>query len=264
MIRREQQNAAGEPFWLLISQCDHARLAGELAAAWSWQGLLADIDVDEFLAAIAHHDDGWSVWDSAPQISSQTGRPLSFNEMPIEESIAIWAASIGVANQLGSLATYMVTGHFYALALRHDAWRTASERERQAGEGFLALAGAQMATAAATIEATGAAGRNTHSKNVCLAWLQFFDALSLWFCIAEQLQSRTFTTPNLPSLTFTPIDVNQVIVTPWPLVASSLELGVEARQMPATLLDPNKPLDLAAAGEPQRLGWRLVPSSTVP
>jgi hypothetical protein len=34
MIRRNQTDDDGQAAWLLISQIEHARLSGEMAAAW--------------------------------------------------------------------------------------------------------------------------------------------------------------------------------------------------------------------------------------
>ncbi len=113
MIRREIEFRDCAPAWLLIAQPAHAALSGELARAWNEQF------PEEVHAGIAHHDDGWHDWESAPQLDSQ-GRPLSFTELEITDAIAIWDRSIAAARSFGPLAGAIVAGHFAGLARGSD------------------------------------------------------------------------------------------------------------------------------------------------
>ncbi|HEX6984505.1 MAG TPA: DUF3891 family protein, partial [Planctomycetaceae bacterium] len=90
MIRREATDG-----WLLISQVDHARLAGDLAAAWG-NDRVAGLPLAEWLVpAVRDHDEGWRIWEAAPTVTEE-GRPRQFTEMPAAEAAAIWAVSIDV------------------------------------------------------------------------------------------------------------------------------------------------------------------------
>ena len=109
MIRRNMQLSDGSSGWLLISQVEHAHLSGEIARVWK------EPISDEVVAAISHHDDGWAVWEAAPQIDRRSGTPLSFMEMAITDSMAIWDRSIASASTIGPLAGAIVAGHFIGL-----------------------------------------------------------------------------------------------------------------------------------------------------
>jgi hypothetical protein len=98
MIVREVQFADGPPQWLLISQVEHAWLSGELARRCIQKfgnGDLALVRVrKELFAAIMSHDDGWAEWELAPRLDPQSGKPLSFMELPLVEALDVWNASI--------------------------------------------------------------------------------------------------------------------------------------------------------------------------
>ncbi|MGH7139967.1 MAG: DUF3891 family protein, partial [Pirellulales bacterium] len=121
MIRRSK----GTDRWVLISQVEHARLSGALAEAWGNEPFARLESHDELVAAVTHHDDGWSAWEVAPKVDLQTGRPLDFTETPLTDSLAIWRESIRRAGDIGPLAAYMVSGHFSALLERFSSrWKS--------------------------------------------------------------------------------------------------------------------------------------------
>ena len=100
MIRRAE-NRDGESWWLLISQIEHARLAGRIAAQWgNAGGNTAENDAVPGLPlaarlgrAVAGHDDGWHRWEERPRLNAD-GEPCDFREMPADEATAIWAESV--------------------------------------------------------------------------------------------------------------------------------------------------------------------------
>jgi hypothetical protein len=89
MIRREHGRD-----WLLISQVEHARLAGELAEAWNFNGGRMVAVRDELVQAVRQHDEGWAVWELSPTVDPETGRPRDFTEMPMPTATGIWSRSI--------------------------------------------------------------------------------------------------------------------------------------------------------------------------
>jgi hypothetical protein len=131
MIRRELEFADGR-YWLLVSQVEHAHVSGELVRHWKTEF------APEVVEAIRHHDDGWAAWEAEPKIDPKAGAPYSFLEMPLAESLAIWDASIAAARKFGSLAGYIVAGHFYSLLSESEnaaaatamAWLAAKRKVR--------------------------------------------------------------------------------------------------------------------------------------
>jgi hypothetical protein len=131
MIRRDDGRD-----WLLISQVDHARLAGEIAAVWG-SAAVPSLPVPELLVpAVRDHDEGWRDWERRPQVDPDTGRPRDFTEMPMAVSTAIWGRSIEACagSPLGGL---WVSLHFCWLA--EKAWENRRDRpeELAAVESFL-------------------------------------------------------------------------------------------------------------------------------
>ncbi len=262
MIRRDQPAAAQPSPWLLIPQIAHARLAASVAEVWRFEHLPAN-DRQVLLAAVLHHDDGWAEWDAAPECDRQSGRPLSFTEMPTAASTAIHRRSIDIAAGFGPLAVYAVAGHFAALLQQYDSWRRAGHEVRAAGESLLAFADQRMDVALAEWLAA-APGRTGEQAELCLRWLQFFDRVSLWLCMAPRTASQRMELPGEGgSITFTPLDERQVRVDPWPLLVPSLGLDVELICLSAAPGD-RAALGNVAAGEmlaaPRRtLWWELLP-----
>ncbi len=90
MIRRvEQEN------WLLITQVEHAHIAGELAFAWGGLENVSPLPMKRhLLPAIRSHDEGWSTWDDTPSLHPKLKAPRSFTEMPMAVSTLLWRESI--------------------------------------------------------------------------------------------------------------------------------------------------------------------------
>ncbi|HEX7448673.1 MAG TPA: DUF3891 family protein [Pirellulales bacterium] len=258
MIRRTDVDSSQER-WILISQVEHARLSGVLAEAWG-QSPFAPLEPrDEILAGVRHHDDGWSAWEVAPKVDAQSGRPLDFTEMPMADSLAIWRESIAAAEKVGPLPGYMVSGHFCALLRRFASRWQSDEAAATLAQGFLD----QQAERQAHWLDLRSGGRDREACRAeadrALAWLQMFDALSLWFCCAPRSVPETVEPPGGPALTFRPMaSAYQVEVSPWPFVDSRLELSAVGRAI--AVAHYANPSDLAtAAAQPVTLRWELAP-----
>lgn len=250
MIRR----SLGTERWALISQVEHARLSGALAAAWGHEPFAPLDPRDQIVAAITYHDDGWSAWEVAPKVDAETGRPLDFTETPLTDSLAIWRESIRRAANIGPLAVYMVSGHFSALLERFNArWKASAPLERLAHD-FLSEQSDERQHALAQW-AKGAAGADDAAADRAVSWLQTFDALSLWLCVAERRESEEFHPPGGPELLLRPAgSASTIEVSPWPFRESVLELEVIGRSIAANRYA--NPSDLVTApAEPITLKW---------
>lgn len=253
MIRRDENDVAGQPRWLLIDQIAHARLAGQLADQWHFECPWPAVVRDQLIAAVFHHDDGWAEWDNHPDVGLNT-RPLNFTEMPTPVSTEIWRRSIVAGTAIGPLAIYAIAGHFRALLQRFDSWRQADAAARQAAENFIAFAEAEMETALA---AWLGAGHTPQWAALSLQALQGFDALSLWFCCALRTAPENFALPNGPLTRFTPRDMHSVVVSPWPFLTGELTLEVHGWSIPG--VSPNEGnLKGPEFRLPERVWWRLT------
>jgi hypothetical protein len=260
MIRRDLPAGDGAPKrWALISQIDHARLAGRLAEHWGAGGFAPLSPREELLWAIAHHDDGWKAWETAPQVDPATGVPRSFTEMEIDDSIAIWSASIDGAARAGNLQGYVVAGHFCALARRAAAWKKADPAWPRA-EAFIAAYEGRMEEWLADWQKQNRPANTPAIARRALAYLQFFDSLSLWFCCAEATEPDTVETPDGPELTLAPETSELVRLSPWPLAVEQLDLEIAGRIVPAGRYGSSELL-AAAASQTVLLRWELRPAS---
>lgn len=99
--------------WLLITQAEHSRLAGVIAASWNFGGPRPR---DEVLYAIAHHDDGWKSADDSIDLSD-VGIPRAFNEFDVLEHLGIWSSSVHRFQEDGkTYASALAAAHFVQLA----------------------------------------------------------------------------------------------------------------------------------------------------
>jgi hypothetical protein len=251
MIRRTDC-ASGEKRWILISQVEHARLAGRLAESWAALG--STEQHDQVVAAIHHHDDGWSAWEVAPKVDAHAGHPLDFIETPLTDSLAIWRDSIQSGASIGPLAAYMVSGHFSSL-LERFSHRWESDRALTAlAHGFLSEQQEERQKWLAMWQKTGDGdARDTADRAV--AWLQMFDAVSLWLCCAERHQPERFATPVGGQVTMRPLGgPYEIEVSPWPCRAAGVEFEALGRSIAAQPY--TSPADVVTApAQPVTLRW---------
>jgi len=259
MIRRDWIDTEGQACWLMLPQIQHARLAGALMKFWDWKLTGWPLELrNDVLAAIDHHDDGWESWDSAPEVDRRTGRPLAFDEMPVPSSLAIWRRSIRAAEALGNLAPYMVAGHFSALLARAASSQGDDDSAPLLVAEFQSDCDRQRDAWLRDWQAENP-GRNTReAAQLATAWLQFSDALSLWFCLTPRRKPHSARPPTGPPLSFTPGRDDQIGVSPWPFQPDTVELTAQGRAVIQDTYESAATLSTAPARD-VTLRWRLSP-----
>lgn len=259
MIRRTVRDAAGAESWVLISQVEHARLAGVLAEQWGGNSAAPLRPRTEILEAVFHHDDGWADWERTAGIDAKSGRPLDFTEMPLVESLAIWRDSIATASSLNRLAGYAVSAHFCALLRRFSSRWQGVEAMTTIAQEFLTSQERQQA------QWREDWGRHVESNSAAMVFdhafrfLQFFDSVSLWLCCSESPKPETFEPPSGPAVSFRSTAKGQVAVSPWPFQPERLKLDAVGRAIPIARYDSPAALATAPA-QPASLTWELFPA----
>src|SRR5690349_3605110 len=79
---------------LLITQVDHAMLAGRIMSAWRAGGLPGLSTRARILDATARHDIGWLTVDAAPTIDPPSGAPHDFLNGPLPLRQGVWPRAL--------------------------------------------------------------------------------------------------------------------------------------------------------------------------
>ncbi len=269
MIRRDAKLPDGSAAWVLISQIEHARISAQLAAHCVGRFSAPSLtDVRrEVLAAIACHDDGWADWERAPRLDAKLCRPLSFMELEVPESLAIWSKSVAAAAERGPLAARMVGGHFTRLLEK-------SEQARHSSEAAAWLADMQQIRddALSCWQAMNPSLPAADIAREALQWLWTFDEVSLWLCCTCPAgESRQDVQEPTVVGRWTPIEIELTalagaaadqprrglaVAEPWRFDYAKIEIEAAARIVPASRYE--NVAALLADSRPHTLRWQFM------
>jgi hypothetical protein len=176
-ISEIQHNATAADWY--VTQPDHARISGELAAAFDSRKVP---DVREpIVRAISMHDIGWMQYDgdvSSPlaPIQLDSGEPISFANTEPEQFLRAWLGSIQAAQSTGPLGGLIVSAHFARLTHPYLERGAGSPEQRAQVERFL------HGEAARVERLLPQAGLPLEQVEALIAVLQFCDLASLYLC----------------------------------------------------------------------------------
>lgn len=251
MIRRN----AGDDF-LLITQTDHAALAGELAARFG-NGLFArPLPRQQVLNAIRMHDDGWPLHDDEPTLNSK-GFPTDLLEMSKAVDLQVWAASAERAQAVDPYAGLLVSLHSLSLSIHTSAAPVAKdkqfdpvrlheqfdinkfqhreiERQAQLRQQLGMDTGLPLKHGLAEPHASKDEDRVLFDFRL----LQAMDLISLNLCCSHFPQDHTNDVLEEPGghavvLKIRRYSETELTVTPWPFDVERIEVKVPGRRVPA-------------------------------
>ncbi len=162
----------GDGTLVLITQPDHARLAGALISAWDTGAAVPAASRTAVLFAIEQHDNGWNEVDHRPMLNRATGRPHDFTDVPFEVKQDIWPRGVERLVADSPLAAALVAQHAITLHQHRRAeaaWQPFFARLEQMRDDLLCRSGA----------ATGSA-RVAFDRSYDLLYVG--DVVSLVFC----------------------------------------------------------------------------------
>lgn len=267
MIRRRIVDDRLGPCFGLITQVDHAHLAGQLAQHLGTSRYHCPDKFPAFLAATTHHDAGWPLHDDAPTLN-RDGYPTDVFEMPHALAFRVWSPAPDIAREKAAatadptsttpaFAELLVSLHILALsgyvADHSPAFRSGKSDPKALPARFdlnkfqhkeIERQEHLRRTLGLNTElplSLGLADENLDPREDHLRfhirWLQALDLISLALCCTKppaHASPEIHPTPGDQSehLTLRRED-NDLIIRPWPFAIQSIEVQTPMTLIPA-------------------------------
>jgi hypothetical protein len=250
MIRRD----AGGDF-LLITQVDHAKLAGQLAGHFGNARFAGPVPREPALTAVAMHDQGWPLHDDEPTLNDRQ-LPLDVFEVPRSIALTVWSASTERAAAVDPYAGLLVSLHSLSLSIyatspapeTHEKFDVQKMHEQFAVNKFQHREVERQEELRRTLGFSttvplkhGLAEANVSPDEDRIRFdfrlLQGMDLLSLCLCCSKLPQGETNEVLRDPK--FEPVKLKLrrrpdgvLHVDPWPFDTDRIELSVPCRRVP--------------------------------
>lgn len=262
MLHREDPSGL-----VTISQPAHARISGQLAAAWGGPIGGELTPRDDVVLAAGQHDVGWLWWEMTPTLNPETGLPHSFREMPTAMHLDIWSSAGPLALSYGPYVALLVSKHGSGLYRRFHDFDRDTDREAADARAFLQEAAEFEASLVEDLERQRGyrddAAIEIVERNRRLIGL--WDGMSLAFCHGLR-ERQTFS--GVPAangeieLQLEPQDEHgaRVAVEPWPFERDHVHLLTHGRRLSGTFDDDEAMLDALSAAPWVRIAIDLVPT----
>lgn len=245
---------------MLITQDDHARLAGELARHVGNEFTSPAMPLRDVISAIAMHDAGWVVQDAKPLLDEQ-GHPRDAFNMPLLAVLPLWADAVEQAMAFSPYTALLVSLHVLGLAThaagkkREDAreiFRLNQFQHRQVEIQEKLRRGLDMAVNKPLRLGLADPGRSPDEDLLLYnhQLMQAMDRISLALCFDRLVFNRIeyfFTESGGKPITLDlqrPAE-NHLRVSPWPFDNEQIELQLPARRVRRKVF--SSPQDAAAA-----------------
>ncbi len=221
MIVRDAGNA-----WQVVLQIDHADLSGALARAWSERRPRHD----SLEVAAARHDDGWAVWERAPAVERESGKPVNFLDVDITSHLAFYRACIAAVGEQDPYAGMLVSMHgagIYRQRYGRDpalGLSRAAEAQKLVDE-FVAEQEAGYEQRLAQV------GDADEDRWRDYELLQLYDRLSLYFCMRD-VETDGREAVDLQGYTLELLAPWRVRMQPFPFVENPARFELVRRVIP--------------------------------
>jgi hypothetical protein len=199
--------------WQVVFQTDHADFSGAMARAWADHGPRHD----SLVVAAERHDDGWAVWEQAPQLDPE-GKPVNFLEVDVRSHLAFYRAGIAAITEQDEYAGLLVS--------MHGAGIYRQRYGLDPGLGLTRAAGLQSEVDAfvAEQEAKFGGAPGEHQRDYEL--LQIYDRFSLYFCIRDGEEAE------VQGYRFEPVAPWHVRLDPFPFADGPARFSLLRRVVP--------------------------------
>ncbi len=202
--------------WQVVFQTDHADLSGDAARAWAEQGPRHA----SLIVAAERHDDGWAVWEQAPQVD-ETGKPVNFLEVDVRSHLAFYRAGIAAITEQDADAGLLVS--------MHGAGIYRGRYGLDPGLGLQRAAEVQDEVDAFVAEQEAKFGGDLGDRRGDYELLQFFDRFSLYFCLRDVEAGEA---AELQGYRFEPVGAWHVRLDPYPFAERPARFSLLRRVVP--------------------------------
>ena len=238
MIVRNQSDGSV----VMITQNDHAKLAGLFAAHWGNERFERPRPYASMVRAAQYHDGGWLRYETNPILDPATGKSPSYQQVPNDApQLAAYQWAIDMLTEIDSYTGLMVSKH------RTGLWQSRYSVIQQPPPG-------PPRKLSDEIEDFHHAQRNAtahdhrrastaHEVAMNYNLLQVWDLLSLYICSNEQHKEHMI--EPVPTayqwsggvlLKLTPTAPATIAIDPFPFDQAPLEAAVVYRQLPPSAL----------------------------
>ena len=237
MIVRNQSDGSV----VMITQNDHAKLAGLFAAHWGNQTFERPRPYTSMMRAAQYHDGGWLRYETNPYLDTATHKSPSFQQVPTDTAqLAAYQWAIDMLTDVDSYTGLMVSKH------RTGLWQSRYGAITQPPPGPPRKLSGEIEDFITRNEARQhviTAGLDRHEVAVNYNLLQVWDLLSLYICTHEHLTEHViepaptaYATTGGGALKLTPTSPTTIIADPFPFDQTPLEAAIVYRQLPQSAL----------------------------
>lgn len=271
MLRARTQDG-----WFLITHPEHARLAGEFAAAWGNDRFRVPFPHPNTLTGICRHDDGWAARDLRPKITRE-GRPSAFGidlvgtysafeEIDLEDYLRVRGQAMEAVAAEDPYAAVLISMHTCNLLTERADHSTIRTGDRPKLAAFLE---GQKRRQEDLRRSCADCGRFSESDLLAGTWLENFrllqacDNLSLLACVDYPSPATLLHPLPLNGGGTLEVGVQRVSertfrLDPWPMREPSVEVQVVGRHVTGELFASESALVTAhAAASPESLTIRI-------
>lgn len=256
MLRMETETG-----WWLITHPDHARLAGDFAAAWGNAQFRKPEPRARVLKGITCHDDGWSVRDAHPTITRQgkpsafstelVGKYSAFEEIDIEDYLAVRDRAVRIIAEEDPYAGLLISMHTYNLLTAHADRSTITAQGLSLLDAFLIRLREYQDELRGRIAADDGLSQEEKSEDRVVEHfrlLQACDNLSLLTCVAfnapaDLLHPLPLNQGETAEVQVVPVGERHFRLSPWPFEEREMRFTFPARHVASKLFADSRNLD---------------------
>lgn len=257
-----------ETGWWLITHPDHARLAGEFAAAWGNAVFRRPEPRARVLYGIAAHDDGWTTRDAKPSITRQgkpsafstelVGKYSAFEEIDLVDYLAVRERAVRIIAENDPYAGLLIALHTYNLLTAHADRSTISVAQLPLLDAFLDGQRAYQSElrAAIALDSTlSSEEKDAQTIDEHFRLLQACDNLSLLTCVsfsapADLLHPLPLCDGRTSEVRVLPMGPRHFRLEPWPFDEPEKVFNFPARHVEGERFGSSAELEMAYAAAP--------------